>query len=372
MKTTNAKGKASTTATQAARPRVLVTGSSGCVGSTIVHELVAAGWDVTALDMPGAPPPEADPARVHALAADLTQEGVAERAVEGAQVVVHAAAIVDIHASWEVLAPVNYTATMRLYEAARAAGVRQFVFFGTGSMYAPGVGPLDEDSPVALANDYVKTKVRAEEWLRSQRGGPVVNIVRPALIFGPRGKVLAGALATVPHVFRLFTDHMVTLRGGPRSNWVHGDDVGRAAAFLVEHPQPHGAAFNVANDDPVGAFDVFATALRSGGVHLHAPSIPYPTAVVKALLPLLARDAVMGTVTKIATALYQVATRRAGIRSPLVPKLDKEALDFAVRDVIFDNARLKGLGFTYRYPTFEDGWADTQRWYEANGWVPAN
>lgn len=345
-----------------------MTGAAGCVGHYLVRELVSMGYEVTAADLPGSDIPGGDHVRV--MAADLTLQGAPERAVEGCDAVVHAAAIVDIGSDWDVLAPVNVDLTKNLYRAARSAGASHFVFFSTGSAYGPSDRPLDEDAPLLAANDYVRTKIAAEEWLRGQEGGPAVNIIRPSLIFGPRGKVLAGALATVPYLVRLFSDRMVPLTGGPRCNWVHAEDVARAAAFLVKNPQPHGSAFNVANDDPVPVGDVFAVALSAGGLRLAGPQVPYPTSAVRLLMPLVARDSVMSAVNRLAAALYRRVTRRAGIASPLTPKLDKEAFDFAVRDVIFDNSRLKRLGFHYRHPTFAEAWRQTHRWYEENAWVP--
>ncbi len=356
---------------QSRRPRVLVTGAAGSVGHFLVPALVEAGYDVTALDVPGASFPEAPAGRVRVMEADLTAPGVPEKAVAGTSAVVHAAAVVDIARSWEELAPVNYHATLRLYEAAREAGVGHFVFFSTGSVYPGGPDPMTEDSPVADANDYVRTKLRAEEALRGRPSPPTVNVLRPALIYGPWGKVLAGALATVPSVLGLFTRHLPTLTGGPRSNWVHAEDVARAAAFLVQTPQPHGRVFNVAGDEAVPVGDAFSIAFRAGGLRLHPPCLRYPTPAMRVLKPILAREVFLGSLNRLAEVLYRKAARQAGVSSPLRPRLDKEALDFAVRDMVFDNRRLKDLGFTYRHPSFQEGWTRTQEWYAEHGWVPA-
>lgn len=353
------------------RRKVLVTGAAGCVGHFLVSRLLEEGFDVIALDRPGSEFPIADTKRLKVLESDITAPEVLEKATKGVDTVVHAAAIVDISAMWDEIAPVNYYATVRLYEAARENGVRYFIFFSTGSVYAESSGPLTENSPVRVANDYVKTKLEAENYLRSQVGGPVVNILRPALIFGPRGKVLAGALATVPTLLKVFGGYAPALADGPRSNWVHAEDVASAATFLVKNPQPHGEIFNVANDDPVGAFEVFTIAFRTAGLKVIGPEIPYPLKVIKAISPILASDVVMKPLNRVATTIFRVVARRSGIDSPLTPRLDKEAFDFAVRDVIFDNSRLKALGFQYRFPKFEEAWKETVRWYIEHRWIPA-
>jgi len=353
------------------RSLVLVTGAAGSVGHFAVLHLTEAGCRVRALDRPGVEFPFAKCPGVQLMEADLTGEGVVEEAVKGVDVVIHAAAIEDIGRSWDELAPVNYHATLRLYEAARTQGVRHFVFVSTASVYAAGPQYQSENAPTAVANDYVRTKLMSEQILKEHGGRPTVNIVRPGLIYGPRARVSAGALATAPPMLRLFTDHMVTVTGGPSSNWVHAQDVARALVFLVENPQPHGQAFNVANDDPVSVGDMFSVALKAGGVRMHDPRIPFPTVLVRALKPLIARDLVMGPVNRVVGALYRLAVRKAGLDSPLKPCLDKEALDYALENWLFDNRLLKSLGFKYKYPRFEEGWLATQDWYEQNHWVPA-
>ena len=355
---------------KAPRGRVLVTGAAGCVGHQLVRELSSRGYEVTALDMPGSMLESGQ--GIHPLEADLTAEGVPERAVAGADAVVHLAAVVDIAASFEVLAPINLEATKRLYQAAKAASARHFVFFSTGSAYAPSDRPLREDMPLFPSNDYVRTKIEAEQWLLAQEGGPVVNIIRPALIFGPRGKVLAASLATVPVMLKAVGGLAIPIQGGPRSNWVHGEDVARAAAFLLANPAPHGSAFNVANDDPVSVGDVFTTAFRVAGLKLLPVGVPYPTKAVKLLMPWITKDAILGPVHAAAGLIFNIATARAGVKSPLRPRLDREAFDFAVHDVIFDNSRLKAMGFSYRYPTFEEGWRATYEWYVKNRWIPGD
>ncbi|MBM4388608.1 MAG: hypothetical protein FJ088_12765 [Deltaproteobacteria bacterium] len=45
-------------------------------------------------------------------------------------------------------------------------------------------------------------------------------------------------------------------------------------------------------------------------------------------------------------------------------------MSFAVMDTIFDNRKLKGRGFVYKYPDFEPAWAETVKWYRENKWIP--
>lgn len=372
---TRHKGPSNGTSSPSSEPlaredRVLVTGASGAVGHFLVAHLLEKGYSVTALDLEGSHFPEGDPKRLTVLERDLTAPGVPEEAVKGARFVIHAAAIVDISRSWEELAPVNYYATKKLFEAAKAANVEHFVFFSTGSVYPGGPKPMTEDSEVRPANDYVRTKLESEKYLINSAPPPTVNILRPALIYGPWGKVLAGSLATVPTLLKLFTRHVPPLLGGPKSNWVHAEDVARAAIFLIENPQPHGSIFNVAGDEASSVGDVFTTAFEVGGLKLLPFGLPFPTQALRLLLPLLARDSTMEPINFVGGLLFNMAARKANINTPLKARLDKEAFDFAVRDMIFDNSRLKSLGFQYLHNSFKEGWRKTYEWYRQNRWVP--
>jgi len=350
------------------KKRTLVTGAGGAVGHFLVEELLRCGHRVVALDLPNAHIPRKE--GIEVIEGDIRDEKVIEHAVDGVEAIVHTAAIVDIALPFDRLAPVNYEATKKLFLKAKEKGVQYFLFFSTGSAYPGGPKPMTEDTPLVIANDYVRSKVLSEEFLKSQSPPPVVNILRPALIYGPWGKVLAASLATTPALLKVFGGHAVLLRGGPKSNWVHAEDVARAACFLVQNPQPHGEAFNVAGDEAISVMDVFATGFEAGSIKVHVLPLPYPVALVRAFMPIVARDSFFKPLNKAASLLYELIALSKGTKSPLRPRLDKEALEFAVKDMVFENSKLKKLGFQYKFKTFKEGWQDTYAWYKENRWIP--
>lgn len=350
------------------RNKVLITGAAGCVGHFMVSEFLSSGYQVIALDRPHSDIPRHE--NVSVIEADIATYDFPATIFEDVTTVVHAAAIVDISKKWDELSAVNYFATKKIYDASQSAGVKYFIFFSTGSVYANGKVPYKEDSPVFASNDYVRTKLMSEEYLITRKAPPIVNIIRPSLIYGPRGKVLAAGLATLPSLVSLFGGHTLNLTGGPKSNWVHAKDVARAVVFLAEHPQPHGEIFNVAGDDTIPIGDIFAIGFKTGGVKLHSPTIHLRMSLLKIVLPLVAKDTFFNALNRVAGLIYKIALRKEKINSPIAPRLDKEAMDFGTRDVIFDNSKLKSLGFSYLYPRFEDGWKETYQWYKENRWIP--
>ncbi|MFJ9776737.1 NAD-dependent epimerase/dehydratase family protein [Kitasatospora sp. NPDC101157] len=104
------------------QPRlVLLTGAAGRIGSSLRESLPAYGYRLRCFDrlpVPGEP---------QALTADLQDAGALAEAMEGVDAVVHLAGLPGEAPFADILAA-NIDGTHRLYEAARAAGVRRIVY----------------------------------------------------------------------------------------------------------------------------------------------------------------------------------------------------------------------------------------------------
>ena len=362
--------KRTTTTRAATGPQtVLVTGAAGCVGASIVDELLGLGHRVVATDRPGATGPAPHPDLVW-READLTDPATAPRLCAGVDAIIHTAAWVDIAAPFAAQAPINLYAVRYLHEAAVAAGVKYFQHFSTGSIYASKDGPIGEDDPLLPTSGYERAKLLAEDFLRAQTTPPVVNIVRPTLIYGPRGKVLLAPLATLPTFLGLLDGWIPRLRGGPKFNVVHGHDVARAAVHLLEHQQPHLATFNITTPEVLSGGDLLGAALRVAGLTCAALEVPYPDRLVKAIMPLLGFAEPFVAFNKVAAQLWRLLTRERVIPGALMPRVDMEATAYLGGDTVFDPTRLLATGFTFRYPTFEQGWQQTLDWYQGNRWIP--
>lgn len=350
---------------------VLVTGAGGCVGAILVDELLNAGHPVMATDRPGAPAPGPKKGLTW-TELDLTRFDRFPELVRGVDAVIHTAAWVDITVPFEKQAPINLYAVRRLYEAAAAEGISRFIHFSSGSLYAAKEGPLTEDDPLRPTSAYELTKLLAEDFLKAQVGqGPSVTILRPALIYGPRGKVLVAPAATFPPLARAFSGWIPGVRGGPRNNLVHALDVARAATQLLTHPQPDGTVFNVASDDVLSGGQLMDVIMKVGGVELLELRIPFPSPLVAAALPLLGYPAPFELMNRITGALWDRVVERENLEPELAPRVDMEAMAYMTGNVIFDSRRLKRTGFKFRYPTFLEGWTETVRWYRANRWLPS-
>lgn len=363
-------------APKAVRPRkVLVTGAAGCVGHFLVEELLERGDHVVAVDRPGLAFEHEGEAGLDARGVDLRDSREAARAVRGADAVIHAAAIVDISMPFEELRAINLDSVRALYEAAVREGCSDFIFFSSGSVYAPSAAmsgkPITEDAALEASSDYERTKMWAEEYLRSRpAGGPRVAILRPALVFGPAARVLGAALATVPPLLERWGGFIPKLRGGPRTNWVHARDVARAALYLLDHPQDSGSVFNVSNDEALSLGEYLTIASEVAGVKLGRSILEVPDSMMRLLGLTLQPKVIRSTVNAVTRRLWGSISRKSHLTGQLAPRIDREMLVYLANDVIFDNSKLKATGFRLSYPRFEPAWRETIEWYRTAGWLP--
>src|SRR5690606_33214623 len=150
--------------------RILVTGSSGYIGSVLVPMLQAQGDEVIGLDVgyfeecTFGPTPE----RI-----DLIQKDVRELTandIPKVDAVFHLAALSNDalgHLSPEITHEVNTLSTLRVAELARDAGVERFIFSSSCSLYGAGEGdtPLDESASMHPQTPYGRSKQDSEAGL---------------------------------------------------------------------------------------------------------------------------------------------------------------------------------------------------------------
>ena len=175
--------------------KVLVTGGAGFIGSHLCQALSALGARVVALDdlSGGGDGDFAAIGPVEFARGSILDESLLTRCVEGCRYVFHQAALGSVPGS--VKEPVRYydvncTGTIRVLEAARAAGVKRVMFAASASAYGSSeVLPKVETMPAEPISPYAASKVAGEAFLRAYSASyPALDTValRYFNIFGPR------------------------------------------------------------------------------------------------------------------------------------------------------------------------------------------
>src|SRR5919202_114155 len=160
-----------------------ISGGAGFLGLHLARRLLGEGHDVRTLDV--VPLDDAELERcVEELRGDVRDPEGVRRFVDGAEIVVHAAAALPIRASRDGIRSVNVGGTENVLVAARDAGVRRVVFISSTAVYGvPEKHPIEEDDPLVGVGWYGESKIDAEALCRV--AAVETTIVRPKTFIGP-------------------------------------------------------------------------------------------------------------------------------------------------------------------------------------------
>ena len=152
--------------------RILLTGAAGFIGSNLADRLLADGHDVAGYDNFSTGQeqflaPARRSSRFVLHRGDLLNREALQRAIGGADLVIHLAANADVrfgtdHPTKDL--EQNTIATSNVLEAMRATGVKRIAFASTGSVYGEAaVVPTPEDAPFPVQTSlYGASKLAAE------------------------------------------------------------------------------------------------------------------------------------------------------------------------------------------------------------------
>ncbi len=255
--------------------RVLVTGASGLLGREVAGLLVRKGHAVTTF--------QRRPSRVDGVtdrSGSLTDEAAVSAAVRGVEGVIHLAAKVSFTGRAQEFNEVNVQGTRRLLQAARDAGVRDFVFVSSPSVANSGAAiaglGAEPADPVHAHGDYSRTKAEAE-LLALAADAPDFRVaaVRPHVVWGP------GDTQLVERVLARAARKRLPLldAGAALIDTTYVDNAAAAIVAALERMgHIRGRALVVTNGEPRPVGELIAGICAAGGVPAPAWSVPGPLA----------------------------------------------------------------------------------------------
>ncbi len=261
--------------------RVVVTGATGFLGGALVRRLASEAREVVAVGR--------DAQRGAALAklahvrferAELSDAGEAERALRGADDVVHSAALSSPWGRAADFEKANVRATENVLRAAERGGARRFVYVSSPSIYfdfraREGIRE-DDPLPTAQVNDYARTKLEGERLtqLAQRRGLPTV-VLRPRAIYGP------GDTSILPRVVTALERGYFPLIDGGRArvDLTYIDDAVEALVCALTRAEAVGGTFNVTSGDPQPLRDIVDALADGIGARRPTREVPYARAL---------------------------------------------------------------------------------------------
>jgi nucleoside-diphosphate-sugar epimerase len=165
--------------------RYLVTGGSGFLGINLIRALLERQHSVASIDLQPFDYPDCRD-RVDALQGDIRDRNAVDRAMRGADVVVHCAAALPLYSKADILST-DINGTRNVLDSALQAGVDRFVHISSTAVYGvPDHHPLYETDPLVGVGPYGEAKIAAEQLCVDYRAkGMCVSILRPKSFVGP-------------------------------------------------------------------------------------------------------------------------------------------------------------------------------------------
>ena len=225
---------------------ILVTGACGFVGTVLTTRLLADGHRITGVDTQWfgnhlAPHPQLTLLKQDTRDVDAIP-------LEGVDVIIHLANIANDPGvemspvlSWEV----NVLATQQLADRAVRAGVKQFVFASSGSVYGVKDDPqVTEDLELVPISAYNKTKMVAERVLLSYTSQMQVHCIRPATVCGFSPRMRLDVSVNMLTLQALKNARMTVFGGNQTRPNIHIDDMVDVYRHFLSKPSIASGCYN--------------------------------------------------------------------------------------------------------------------------------
>lgn len=259
--------------------RVVVTGATGNIGTSLLAEL-AARPEIDEIVGVARRRPAATAEKTRWVAADITTDDLGA-IVAGADAVAHLAWAIQPSRDLGLLQRTNIVGSRRVFDAAVAAGVATLLH--TSSVGAYSAGPKDPPVTEEWPTDGVDSSFYSRHKAYAERILDGVELANPDLRVVRVRPAIVGKGPSATHLRQLFAGPLLPgalmgrLPAGPavdglRIQLVHADDVARAMALALIGDAR--GAFNLAADPVLEPGDL---ARAVGGI-----AVPVPAALARA------------------------------------------------------------------------------------------
>jgi len=250
--------------------RILVTGSSGQLGS-YVCELLMKEHDVTGFDIREQPHGSLKGVSVKG---DIRNRDDLSAALQGVEGVIHCAAQVSVDKS--LLDPVsdaetNAIGTLRVLHESVGAGVSRFVYVSSAAVFGnPTRTPIDETHPTNPLSNYGVSKLAGEKYALAYASNSKMEAVsvRPFNFYSPRAdpsSPYSGVITKFVARARSGKPPVIEGDGLQTRDFIHARDVAEMLGVIIAKKGLRGETFNCGSGVSTSILDLAKLVVRTSG-----------------------------------------------------------------------------------------------------------
>jgi nucleoside-diphosphate-sugar epimerase len=325
--------------------KVLVTGGTGFIGSTLIERLRSRGDEVTCVAKDRLNLSLLETLGVQVVLADLNEANGWDRILAGVECVYHLAGVTRARAAREYYEG-NQLATRRLLELCLGPYPRLQRFLYVSSLAAVGPAldgqPVEETTPYHPVSHYGRSKMQGEMEVLQVRDRLPVTIVRPSAVYGPRERDMYEYMKLISHGIQPLIGFRRKLL-----NLVHSSDLVEGILLAAASPRAIGETYFLGSNESYTTEEIgrsIANAVHSQPFRVHLPHVLIYS---------------IGAVAQTAGTL---------LHRQVFFNLQKATESVQPAWICSIQRAQSQLGFRPRL-SLDEGMEITYRWYRENGWL---
>ncbi|MEM4156482.1 MAG: NAD-dependent epimerase/dehydratase family protein, partial [Archaeoglobaceae archaeon] len=327
--------------------KILVTGASGFLGGHLTRKLADEGYNVFAMVRK-----TSDTSRLEGIDkryADLLDYESLKEATKGVDIVIHLGAYYTFYGKKELYQKINVEGTKNLLEAVLKNGVKRFIYCSTTEVIGPVKNPpADESTPPNPEYEYGKSKLKAEELVRSYANkGIEFTILRPSGIYGPYNVDDVSYWFITSFAKNSLATKFIVSSGENLIQFVHVSDVVNGFLLAIEKENSVNQTYIISEDKAYTYNQVYRILAEILG--REAPKFHIPVFMAKAMIfPVELTNRLLGR----ENFMWHVKT-----------------VDSITKDRAYSVEKAKReLGYRPKYD-LKTGLKETVEWYRENGFI---
>ena len=266
------------------KPRIVITGVAGFIGSNLADRLLSLDYDVVGIDNLAYGLRSQIPSRVAFYPWDIRDPNLHKLLAEG-DVIFHLAAkncISDCQANPAETASINVSGTVNVFEMARRAHAAKVIYAESSALYEGSTSLPTPESETRPESFYAISKLAsmlfAEAYHRYY--GLRTTALRYFCVYGPR-QDWRRSIPPVMSAFiiKLMRGEQPTIYGDgeKRRDFIHVDDVNDFHSLCIEDRRTDGRVFNLGsgvNHSVKEIYKLIATQLGAAVQPMHMADLP--------------------------------------------------------------------------------------------------